>query len=130
MTYQFAAQFGPEDLRSQNVTTKTLVNPTSIAVYNYGTAVLAGLFTDKTMATAGANPLATGVATNTAGVDAVGNVCFFVLPGSYDILINGTVKITRQLWPDPADLAQLSTASVASLQAWVIAQITAATSLD
>lgn len=129
MTYQYAAQFGPEDFRSQNTSTKALVNPTSIAVYNAGTSTLATLFTDKTMGTVGANPLAVNVTINTAGVDGSGNVMFFAVPGSYDILINGTTKMTRQLWPDPADLQSLSAADVQSLKNWVTAQIVAATTL-
>ncbi len=130
MTYAFAGQFGPDDLRLQNATTKLLVNPTSVAVYNTGTAVLASLFTDRTQANAGANPLLTGQAENTAGISVNGNILFFAAPGTYDVLVNAGTKYTVQVLPDPADLQSISASDVQALKDWVTAQIIAATSLD
>ncbi len=129
MTYTFAGQFGPDDLRQQNVTTKLLVNATSVAVYNTGTMVLASLFTDRTMANAGANPLALNAPANTAGVDAGGNILFYAAPGTYDVLINASIKFTFPVYPDPADLQAISASDVQSLKDWVSAQIIAATTL-
>jgi hypothetical protein len=130
MSYTYAGVFGPTDFRIQNTTTKALVPPTAVAVYNVFTSTLSTLFADRTSATAGANPLPTGVAADNYGVDVNGNVRFWVAPGTYDVLVNGTTKYTVSVYPDPDDLQSLSAADVQSLKDWVTAQIAAAVALD
>jgi hypothetical protein len=104
MAYTYAGQYGPEVIFGQNATTKALTYPTSCAVYNSGTSVLATLYPNRTKTGSLANPLPTGVADGAAGISGTGNVMFFAAPGQYELLINGVgnkLKIT--VGPDPAD---------------------------
>jgi hypothetical protein len=104
MSFTFAGQYGPVDLRSQNPLTEALIAPASVAVYAVGTSTPVSLYTDRTAGTGLANPLPTGQATNAPGVDALGNVIFFAAPGRYDMAV-GSQTYTVTVYPDPADLA-------------------------
>lgn len=106
-TWTFAGQFGPTDLRDQNATTKLLVPPTVVTVYQAGTTNAAIIYTDRTGTTQANNPLSVGDPIGTVGIDISGNILFFAPPGSYDLLVDGTVYPNLQVVPDPDDLESL-----------------------
>jgi hypothetical protein len=102
--YPHAAKFGPVDLRKWNPATKNLDVPTVVYVYAAGTTNRATLYTDATRATTATNnPVATGVTSNTAGLDALGNLIFYAEADDYDILVDGQRYTVRAL-PTNADV--------------------------
>jgi hypothetical protein len=106
VSFVFAGQYS-NYLVGQNTSTKALTFPSSCAVRLQGTTTLASLWTSRTKGTAAANPLASGVATNSVGIDTAGNVLFYVDPGRYDIFVNGTYTYTVTVEPDPAEPVNL-----------------------
>lgn len=64
--------------------------PTNIYVYQVGTTNRVTLYTDRTGATTLTNnPVPTGVSTNSAGLDANGNLILFADVGEYDLVVDG-----------------------------------------
>lgn len=102
--YPHAAKFGPQDLRKWNSTTQQLTAPTVVYVYAVGTTTRATLYTDGTRGTSLANnPIPTGVATNAAGLDALGNLIFYAEADDYDVVADGQRYTVRAL-PSNADV--------------------------
>lgn len=110
VSFSFAGQYGPEDLRAQDAGSKLLVVPVSATVYLPGTTTLAVLYTDRTKTVVAANPVANSATRNTAGLDVGGNLLFFADPGRYDVLFGG-ITYTVSVYPDVADLVALLTAA-------------------
>lgn len=90
MSFEFAGAYGPATANNAEGLPLAAV---PFTVYNVGTTQLASLFTDRTMATAAANPV---------NSDASGNLTFFAVPGRYDVVGNGE-KLTVYVYPDPAE---------------------------
>lgn len=75
----------------------------SVTIYLAGTSTLATLYADENF-TAMTNPLPTGQAVGTNGVDTAGNVRFSAAPGKYDALLPGGAKVRCDVSADPADI--------------------------
>lgn len=75
---------------------------TSVVVCTVGTTTPITLYTDKTMGTTAANPLATGVSANTPGIDVNGNILFYAYPGEYDVIVAGQ-PYTQNVMPNVAE---------------------------
>lgn len=102
--YPHAAKFGPEDLRRWNPATQQLTAPVAVYVYAVGTSTRSTLYTDNTRATPLTNnPVPTGVAANSPGLDATGNLIFFAEHNNYDVVADG-VRLTVRTIPEPADM--------------------------
>lgn len=101
MSFAHAGQYGPSDA----ITSQGLPLPgIGFTVYLTGTTTKATLYTDRTMGTVAANPVA---------ADSLGNLKFFAAPGIYDVLGNGT-SLTVTVGADPADLPSRFSSVVAS----------------
>jgi hypothetical protein len=87
-SYTYAGLYGPENTTAPGGI--PLAN-TAVTVKPHGSGTLATLYTDRTKATAAANPVFT---------DAVGNLFFYADPGFYDISANGrtlTVEVGKDV---------------------------------
>ena len=94
MAYTFAGEYGGQQITN---TSGVPLAGASVSVYPHGSSALASLYTDRTMATAAANPVTT---------DGEGNLTFFAAPGQYDLLPAGFAnKVTVAVPVDPGELA-------------------------
>lgn len=129
MTLQLVPFF--QDLRQRDPSTGLLVVPTSVAVLGSGsTSSYAPLFSDFAGATSLSNPLPVGVAppndpaNHLGGVDTNGNAGFWIAPGTWDLIINGTLRAPYDIGVSSIDASShlANTDDAHSFQTWAAGQ--------
>jgi hypothetical protein len=127
-----------QDLRQRDPSTGLLVLPTSVAVMLRGSATTyAPVFKDFGLSTTLANPLPTGVTPPSdltgllGGLDTAGNAGFWIPPGLYDVIINGTIRAPYDMGVSSIDTsAHLEDFDDAhGLQTWASGQFLQASAL-
>lgn len=126
-----------QDLRRRDPATGLLVMPASVTVVTRGSTVPAALFTDSAGSTSLANPLPTGVAPPTSttgplgGVDTSGNAGFWISPGLYDLIVDGS-RYPYDIGVSSADVSGhlANTTDAHGFQAWAAGQFPATTDVQ
>lgn len=125
MTLQVVSFF--QDLRQRDPATGLLVMPTSVAVLARGSvSSYAALFTDPGGTTALSNPLPIGIAPPNdpsnllGGVDTNGNAGFWIAPGLWDLIINGTLRAPYDIGVSSVDASShlANTDTAHNFQSW------------
>ena len=107
----YVGVFGPTDLRKWNSTAQQLQAPSEVSVYLPGTSTPAELFTASDGLTdATNNPVTTGVAVGSTGLDVDGNLMFYAAPGHYDYVADGE-RFPCVVYHNPDDVAAALAAS-------------------